>query len=99
MARNLQMEYPSMVNKFNDTLHTSFVKHDIYWKVHYLHSRSIYLLPSYISRAFEQLDELITLLMNSADKKRRRKITGRVKWSPEYEKVMDLVELWILLKT
>ena len=37
--------------------------------------------------------------MHTADKKLRRKITGRVKWSPEYKKAMDLVELWVLLKT
>ena len=29
----------------------------------------------------------------------RRKITGHMKWSPEYEKAMDIVELWLLLKT
>ena len=35
--------------------------------------------------------------MYSANKKYRRKITGGVKWSPEYNKTMDLVELWVLL--
>ena len=37
--------------------------------------------------------------MHAADKKYRRKITGSVKWSPKYNKEMDLVELWVLLKT
>ena len=35
--------------------------------------------------------------MNTEDKKYRRKITGRVKWSLKYKEAMDLVELWVLL--
>ena len=30
MEWNLRLVYPSTVNKFNDTVHTSFVKRDIY---------------------------------------------------------------------
>ena len=37
--------------------------------------------------------------MHVFDKKYRRKITGRVKWSLEYKEAMDLVQLWVLLKT
>ena len=35
--------------------------------------------------------------MHAAYKKYRRKITGRVKLSPEYKKSTDLVQLWVLL--
>ena len=64
MAWNLCLEDSMTVNKFNDTLHMSFVKHDIYQKVKYLHSRAIYRLPLHISRYFESLDELIACLMH-----------------------------------
>ena len=75
-----------------------FFKHDIYQKVHYLHNRVIYPLPTHLARTFEQLDELITRIIHAADKKIRIKITGRVKWSMQYNKTINLVELWVLLK-
>ena len=59
MAWKLRLKYPRMINKFNDTLHTSFVKYDIYQKVHYLNSQGMYTLPAHIIRSFERLDELI----------------------------------------
>ena len=99
VARNLSLGYPRTIKKFNETLHTRFVKHDIYQKIHYIHNRDIYPLPTHLAWEFERLDKLITHLMYSEDKQCRRKITGRVKWSPEYKKEMDLVELWVLLKT
>ena len=98
MAWNLRLEDPRTIKKFNDTLLTSFLKNDIYHRVHYLHNRDIYPLPTHLARAFERLYKLITRIMYVADKKCRSNITGRVKWSPEYDKAVDLVELWVLLK-
>ena len=42
---------------------------------------------------------MITRLMHAADKKLRRKMTGPMKYSQKYKEAMDLVELWVLLKT
>ena len=55
-AQNLRLEDPRTINKFNGTIHTSFFKHDIYQKVHYLHNRSIYPLRAHFSKALERLD-------------------------------------------
>ena len=68
MARNLCLADPITIKKFNDTLHTSFVKHDIYQKIHYIHIRASYPLPTHIAQAFETLDELVTRLMHAEDK-------------------------------
>ena len=68
MARNLYLEYPSMIKKFNDTLHTNFVSHDIYQRDHYLHIRYIYTLPAHLAQAFEQMDNLITCPIHEEDK-------------------------------
>ena len=68
MAWNLRLGYPMIINKFNDTLHTSFVKHYIYHKIHCIQNRDIYPLPTHIAQALERLDELITRLMRAADK-------------------------------
>ena len=38
MSWNLRLDDTRTINKFNDTLHMSFVKHDIYRNIHYLHS-------------------------------------------------------------
>ena len=91
--QNLCMEDLGTIKKSNDTLHTIFVKHDIYQKIHYLHSRAIYSLQSHLAWGFELLDELISLLINAVNIACRRKITGRVKWSPEYEISMDLLQI------
>ena len=32
-------------------------------------------------------------------RRRKQKTIGRVKWSPKYKEAMDLVELWVILKT
>ena len=91
MAQNLRLGYSRTVNKSNDNLHTSFVKHAIYQNIHSIHNQDIYPLPTYLERSFEIFEPLITRLMRAVDKKFRWKITCRVKWSLEHKKVMDLV--------
>ena len=68
VERNLRLGYPSTINKCNDTLQTSFVKHDIYQNIHYKHNQAIYTLPSHLAQAFEELGKLITPLMHAAYK-------------------------------
>ena len=75
-ARNLCLEDPRMINRFNYTLHTRFLKHYIYQKIHFIHVQDSYPLPTHIAQAFEIVDELITRLMHTADKKCRSKIIG-----------------------
>ena len=88
-----------MIKISNDTLHNFFVKHESYQTIHYVHVCASYPLPKQLSQSFKKIDELITLLMHTSDKQFRKKITGQVKWSLKYNEVMDLVELWLLIKT
>ena len=98
MARNLRLGDPRTINKSDDTIHTSFVKQDIFRKIHYIHNRYIYPLPKYHTSLW-----MIGIIKYPPyaciGYKFRREITGRVKWSPEYEKAVDLVKLWVLLNT
>ena len=48
MELKLRLGDSRMINKFNDTIHTSFIKHDIYQKIHYIHNRGIYALPTHL---------------------------------------------------
>ena len=98
MARKSHLGYPRTIKKLNAILHTIFDKHDIYQKIHYINNHDIYPPPTDIERAFEILDKFIPHLMHAEDKNTEEK-RGNVKWSPEYKKSMDLVELWVLLKT
>ena len=98
-VHNLCLPDTRTINIFNDTLHTSFVKYYIYQKIHFIHVQDRYPLQICLSQAFKKMDGLITRLMHATDKKYIRKITGQVKWSPKYKEAMDLVELWVLLKT
>ena len=68
MEQNLCMADPRTIKIFSDTLHTSFVKHDIYQKIYYIHVRACYPLPTHLAQAFKKLDELITRLIYLADK-------------------------------
>ena len=67
-ARNLCLVDPRTIKIFNDTLHTSFAKHDIYHKIEYIHVRASYPLPTHLPQSFEKLDALITHLLYTADK-------------------------------
>ena len=62
------MADPRTIKIFSDTLHTSFVKHDIYQKIYYIHVRAIYPLPKHLAQAFEKMDKFITNLIHKADK-------------------------------
>ena len=68
MAWNLCLADPRTIKIFNDKLHTSFVKHDIYQKIHYIHVRAGYPLQTHLSPALEKLNELITRLIHVAEK-------------------------------
>ena len=57
ISRNLRMGDPRIINKFNNTLHTSFVKHDIYQRIHYINNPDIHPLRTHIVRTFEILDK------------------------------------------
>ena len=70
MIQNLYLADPRMINKFNDTLHTSIVKHDIYQGIDYIYNRAIYPLLTHLAWAFERLDELITHLMTCSSPRR-----------------------------
>ena len=65
MVRNFCLEDPRTITKFNDTLQTRFVKHDIYHKIHHIYNQTSCPLPTYLARAFEMLDKLITCLMHA----------------------------------
>ena len=67
-AQNLCLEDNRRIEIYNDTLHTSFVKHDIFHKNHYIHVRASYPLPTHLAKAFENLDELVIRIMHAADK-------------------------------
>ena len=72
MSQNLCLANFRRINKYNDTLHKRFVKHDIYNNIHCIHNQSIYSLPTHLARAFERLDKLITRLTHAADKKKKK---------------------------
>ena len=55
-AWNLCLEYTRKIKRFNVTLRTSFVKHGIYQKIHYIHVWSSYPLPTHLAQTFEKLE-------------------------------------------
>ena len=67
-AWNLCLVDPRTVWMFNDTLQTSFFKHEIYHKIHYIHVQYSYPIPTHLAQDFEKLDELINHLMHTSDK-------------------------------
>ena len=68
MAQNLRLGGPGNIKKLNDTLHTSFVKHESYHNIQYINNQAIYPLPTHLLRDFELLGKLITRLIHATDK-------------------------------
>ena len=52
IGTKLHLADASIMNKFNEKIHTSLVKKDIYQKIHYIHKQYIYPLPTHLVRAF-----------------------------------------------
>ena len=50
------LENPRTIKRFNDTLHTSFFKHDIYHKINYIHVRDSYPPSTHLAQPFQKLD-------------------------------------------
>ena len=73
MAQNLRLADPRTIKELTDTIHTSFVKHKIYQKIHYIHNWAIYPLRTHLEWAFEILDELITHFIHAGDKNAEEK--------------------------
>ena len=57
MAQNFRLGDHIKINKFNDTLHTSFAKQDIEQNIHYIQNQDIYSLRTHLTHDFEILDE------------------------------------------
>ena len=53
MARNFCLADLKTINKINDTLHTRFLKYDIYQKIHFIRVQDIYPLPTHLAQAFK----------------------------------------------
>ena len=68
IEQDLRPRYHRTINKSNDNINTSFVKHRIYQKIHHIHNQSIYPLPTHIARSFEILEKLNTFIMHALDK-------------------------------
>ena len=60
MAHNLCLIDTRTIKRFNDKLHTSSLKNDIYQKMHYIYVRDSYPLPTHLSQSLEKLYKLIT---------------------------------------
>ena len=65
MSRNLRLEDPGTVKNFNDIIHTSFFRHDIYQNIHDINNRAIYTISTHKAQAFERVDKLITGIMHT----------------------------------
>ena len=74
MSQNLCLAYPWTIKKLNDTFNTSFVKHDIYQKIHYIHNQEIYHLPTHLAQEFDILDELINHPLDAEEKNAEEKL-------------------------
>ena len=90
LSRNLQLDDPCKVRRFNTVLHKRLRKNNLYSCITVIHQLGVYPLPGNHARAFESFDNITVKITHKSDKKCRRKITGKVRWSPYYEKAMEL---------
>lgn len=95
-ARRLKLLDPRTKKAYLRTLHSLLAKDNIYETFDTLfqeiHERATH-LPI---EKFEHLDDKITLAMEKAERGCRKLKSGKVKWSPTYQKACDTVTYWKL---
>jgi len=93
-ARRLKLHDPRIVTKYLDLLHDDMISKNIYFRMNFLHSKTVYPLTPAMADEYERLDEEICDCMDSAEKNCRKFRMGAVKFSPTYKAAVQTVELW-----
>jgi len=84
-ARQLKLHDPRIVTKYLDLLHDSMLRKNIYYRMNFLHSKTVYPLTPAMADEYESLEEEICDCMDSAEKNCRKFRMGAVKFSPTYK--------------
>ena len=95
-ARRLQLEDPRVVKKYTDKLHELYKKHQVYDQLNILHRTAIYPPPIGYDRQYERCDNIMQECMMQAEKKCRKFKCGNTDWSPEYQRIHDTIDYWML---
>ena len=93
-ARRLKLHDPRIMTKYLDLLHDDMMSKNIYFRMNFLHSKTVYPLTPAMADEYESLDEEICNCMDSAEKNCRKFCMGAVKFSPKYKAAVQTVELW-----
>jgi hypothetical protein len=97
-ARRLKTNDPRVTKKYIKLLDRKLREKTVYSRMDTLHETAHKgLLPSDVIE-YETLDKIITQSMYEAEQECRKIRTGKVKWSPLYQKACDRVQYWLLLK-
>ena len=97
-ARRLQLEDPRIVKKYTDHLHSTLSSTNFYSRMNALHSSATFPpSPSFINE-YEACDILLQQAMDDAERKCRKFKCGQTDWSPEYQKIHDQIDYWMLRK-
>ena len=95
-ARRLKLSDPRVVERYTTRLHEACEEHNIYQRMHNLHTHSNYPHTPQDAREYEIIDTLLRRLMQLAEDKCRSFKAGEVPWSPTYQKAHTRIKYWSL---
>jgi hypothetical protein len=96
-ARPLKTTDPRIRKKYTRTVHNNLKKQNIYERIQILYtSMQQNVLPTDLIQ-FEEIDNIITTIMEEAEKSCCKLRTGIVPWSPLYQQACDKVTYWTLV--
>ena len=98
-ARRLKVLDPRVVKKYQDHLHASMQSKDLFYRMESLHKRTVFPLPEHLCHEYEEIDRIVTALMDNAEKQCRKLHTGSIPWSPIYKNSCQLVLYWLMRKS
>ena len=94
-ARRLKLSDPRVVERYLTFLHYECEKHNIYQRMDRVHKFTSFPLPQAVIDEYEELDVLLSKLMQDAEKQCRKLHINSVPWSPAYKRACMLLDYWI----
>ena len=93
------MKDPRCVRRYTNTLDELCKKEALYQRMNSLHQIAIDPLTTAQQIEYEDIDKLLCINMEKAEKTCRKLHMGTTKWSPTYKKVMLTLEYWKMRKS
>ena len=96
--RHLQSRFPESTKKYKHTLHSRFIRHNVYGMIYKLRQEASYPLTPALKSMYNQIDSKMESLKHMTAKECRPKRTGGRAFSDKLQIARREIHLWSLVK-